>query len=100
MIEKPHRGTIDDWFKLDMSHHPYAMGLGFLIAGSFGDARIDLGHAWTTSWIISHDEALNEIETVNSRYSLGRPLDPARVANVEELLRLSFLLMTDERVLN
>lgn len=69
MTEKPHKGSIKNWFKYDSDK-----GLGYLIRGEFVDhpafAGLPDGH---TSYVISHDEKTGEIETRNSRYTLVGP---------------------------
>jgi hypothetical protein len=65
--EKPHRGTIENWRHVDLHE-------GYVIVGRFTD------HPWLrkhggesmTSLVVSKNG--NEIETLNSRYTLGAVL--------------------------
>lgn len=75
--EKPHKGTIESWFK--WPRPPSGYGLGYVIVGhsvchpEFGGGPI------RTSLVVKHEGS--EIETLNSRYTLGRPAidaDPAK----------------------
>jgi len=64
--EKPHKGTIINWYKQEYSED---LGLGYVIRGISLD-HPDFGPgAMRTSWVVAHEG--NEIETRNSRYTLG-----------------------------
>jgi hypothetical protein len=62
--EKPHKGVIKNWIKLERTA---GIGLGYMI---FGDAP-EPGYVIRTSPVVKHDEATGEIETTNSRYTLA-----------------------------
>ena len=67
---KPHLGTLDDWWMADANH-----GLDYIIRGKFvGHPQFDglYGH---TSYVVKREG--NEIETRNSRYTLGTPRNQA-----------------------
>lgn len=77
MTDKPHRGTMKNWFKEYWGCEGY--GLGYMIRGEFVDhpeyAGCPNGH---TSYVVAHDEATGEVETKNSRYTLvGPSINPA-----------------------
>ncbi len=64
---KPHRGTISEWYPASCED-----GLGYLIFGVSVDHPEFAGRDMHTSYIVKHDG--NEIETRNSRYTLGDPV--------------------------
>lgn len=78
MTDKPHNGQITNWWL----HYPLSEfeppegALGYIVRGDLidhpdFDPRFSNGH---TSWVLSHNEATGEIETLNSRYRLvGKP---------------------------
>lgn len=66
MSEKPHKGTIDQWFKL-----PCTSGLGYMICGDSVDHPEFGGGDIRTSYVVKHEGS--EVETRNSRYTLGNP---------------------------
>jgi hypothetical protein len=67
-MEKPHKGTIENWFKLACKQ-----GLGYAICGwAVGHPQFN-GEGICTSYVVEHDEATGEVETRNSRYTLGKP---------------------------
>lgn len=63
---KPHKGTINNW--ISFPHH--GPGLGFFIVGDAVDHPQFGSTPIRTSWVVSEDG--DEIETRNSRYTLGR----------------------------
>lgn len=66
---KPHKGTVENWIKWPTSQKN--CGLGYMIVGdSIGHPQYD-GIAIRTSYVVKHEG--DEIETKNSRYTLGRP---------------------------
>lgn len=66
--DKPHKGTIDHWHKEEW---PTIGGLGYVIVGrSAGHPQFD-GRVIHTSYVVA--KAGDEIETRNSRYTLGKP---------------------------
>ena len=67
MTEKPHKGRIEQWEKRKHWGHTLVWGL-FVDHPEFMENSY--GH---TSYIVSQDG--NEIETRNSRYTLGTPSD-------------------------
>lgn len=80
MADKPHKGTIKNWFpyyfdrKETEEYYKEPVGLGFLIRGTFVDhPQFGFARGSHTSWIMSHDEKTGEIETRNSRYTLDPP---------------------------
>ena len=63
--QKEHKGIITDWLEERCGDY----GLGYIITGlSEGHPQFD-GRLIHTSYIIKRDG--NEIETLNSRYTLG-----------------------------
>lgn len=61
--DKPHKGSLKDWFK-------YEVGDGYIICGRFiGHPQFNGEHGHT-SLVLSHNEETGEIETRNSRYTL------------------------------
>lgn len=73
---KPHRGTINDWRK-----HPVVGEAvqGYIILGEFVDHPRFMGKRGHTSLVLQHDG--DEIETLNSRYTLGTPAAPINALN-------------------
>lgn len=68
MKEKPHKGSLKNWYKYEID----AYG-GYVIEGTFvGHPQFNglFGH---TSFVLSHNEETGEIETRNSRYTLVGP---------------------------
>jgi hypothetical protein len=63
---KPHKGTINNWYK----KHWYGR---HIIIGDFVDHHEFAGKSGHTSYIVKHDEETGEVETRNSRYTLGTP---------------------------
>jgi hypothetical protein len=68
MTEKPHKGRIEQWEKQTAADDKTIVWGVFANHPEFGENVF--GH---TSYIVSHDEATGEIETRNSRYTLGTP---------------------------
>ena len=78
MSDKPHHGRITGWwlhYPLD-DFEPPEGAPGYIVRGNLIDHPMwderdpwmkDSGH---TSWVLKHDEATGEIETLNSRYTL------------------------------
>lgn len=64
---KPHKGKIKNWYKREIS---ISQGLGYQIMGEFVDHEDFAGYEGWTSFVVAHDEATGEIETLNSRYTL------------------------------
>lgn len=74
---KPHRGLVEDWYiqsfdkeKAQSMYPGEDLGLGYIIRG-----RVLHLSSWSggnTSWVMFRDG--NEIETRNSKYTLGKPL--------------------------
>lgn len=65
MTDKPHKGSIESWFKYKVDGNG-----GYIIRGRFVDHpqfAMEFGH---TSLVLSHNEESGEIETRNSRYTL------------------------------
>lgn len=62
---KPHNGRIEKWRKVTTDN-----GLGYLIRGYSLDHPHYKGSFMYTSYVVRHDEASGEIETLNSRYTL------------------------------
>lgn len=62
---KPHRGVLENWHKQDYAD-------GYIIKGQFKGHPIFDGEWGHTSMVLYMDG--NSIETLNSRYTLGRPL--------------------------
>lgn len=89
LIHKPHRGIIENWLRVDLADvRNNSMELGYVIAGEHGNSYIHQGHVWQTSWIVSHDVENSEVETLNSRYSLGEPCDPDVARIITNIIRL------------
>ena len=65
MTTKPHKGTIDEWVKI-------RAGIGYFIVGISIDHPQFAGQEMHTSYVVSH--VGDEIETRNSRYTLGEEL--------------------------
>ena len=65
--EKPHKGTINNWFKWSVEG---MSGLGYVIVGDSLDHPQFGGGAIRTSYVVAKID--DEIETRNSRYTLGR----------------------------
>jgi hypothetical protein len=63
---KPHKGTIDNWYKLPVQGRT-------VIIGDFVDHPEFAGKQGHTSYIVKHDKETGEVETRNSRYTLGTP---------------------------
>lgn len=64
MSDKPHKGTIHNWYKVSCRE-----GLGYVICGDSLD-HPEFGGGWMhTSWVVKHEGS--KIETRNSRYTLG-----------------------------
>ena len=69
-MDKPHKGTLGQWKKVQVVP-PNEEHLGYYITGVFlGHPQFNLRHGYT-SMIVKHDEATGEVETLNSRYTLG-----------------------------
>lgn len=75
---KPYRGMIEDWFihefDKDEAKKLYPdedLGLGYMICGRL--MQLSPWPGGHTSWVVKRNG--NEIETRNSRYTLGKPLD-------------------------
>lgn len=66
-ILKPHKGTIENWAKLFCTEQ----GLGYVVYGNSVDHPEFGGRQIRTSWVVKHEGT--EIETRNSRYTLGVP---------------------------
>lgn len=81
MSEKPHNGQITNWWL----HYPLSDfeppegAPGYIVRGDLIDHPMwNASDPWmkgsNTSWVLTHDEATGEIETLNSRYRLvGKP---------------------------
>ncbi|CAB4200412.1 hypothetical protein UFOVP1339_43 [uncultured Caudovirales phage] len=67
---KPHKGTINSWLKWELPASQGNQGLGYVIIGDSVDHPEFGGGPIHTSWVVSHEGS--EIETRNSRYTLGR----------------------------
>jgi len=69
---KPFKGIIEGWRRVRISRGRYIIGGWFVdhpeFAGKFGH----------TSYIVHHNEATGELETRNSRYSLGKEMKEAK----------------------
>lgn len=88
-LDKPHYGTINNWHERITEG-----GLGYIVIGlSDGHPQFDGGPIYTSSVIA---RAGNEIETRNSRYTLGQPrpklidvppLTPDQEAYIRRLLK-------------
>lgn len=63
---KPHYGKLDAWNKRKE-------GAIHFFTGMFVDHPRFAGKYGHTSYMVSHDEDTGEIETRNSRYTLGKP---------------------------
>lgn len=63
---KLHHGRIVNWTKASLTKK----GLGYVIFGKFLDHPRYTGIDGHTSYVVTHDEAMGEIETCNSRYTL------------------------------
>lgn len=80
---KPHKGRIDGWVKMDGRVH-----------GRFLDHPGLGGYDGHTSRVLKHDYGTDEIETLNSRYTLLRPIkdvpadDPLLTHEGEPLARI------------
>lgn len=75
---KPHRGTIEDWFEepfdkeLVRSVYGEDPGLGYFIRGwCIAHPIFGTSSSFHTSWVVKRKG--NEIETRNSKYTLGTP---------------------------
>ena len=80
MTDKPHKGIINDWWEVPFdkdivrSHYDEDPGLGYFIRGRvYGHVLYGSTSSFHTSWVVSRNGS--EIETRNSRYTLGAPLD-------------------------
>lgn len=80
MSEKPFKGNIHNWRRIEMPDAQFAAmvdagespGLGYVVAGE-PDGHPDF-HGWMRpSYIVKHNEETGEIETRNSRYKLIGP---------------------------
>lgn len=65
-MNKPHKGTLDQWKK-----HPTYIG-GYFFTGKFVDHPEFAGKKGHTSRVVAQEGY--EVETLNSRYTLGDPL--------------------------
>lgn len=66
--DKPHKGTIENWFVWQI---PESLDhLGYVIVGDSVDHPQFAGEVIRTSVVVGRID--NEIETRNSRYTLGR----------------------------
>jgi hypothetical protein len=74
--EKPHMGRIEQWLMLGQDAIAYVVGLA-------QDNPVREGHYIRTSAIVARDGA--EIETMNSRYTLGEPANPTPVVKIIEM---------------
>jgi len=73
--DKPHNGIITDWQKF-YTHGDDGEVDGYVIVGvSVGHERFD-GRCMRTSSVVAQQG--DEIETLNSRYTLGDPLQAAK----------------------
>lgn len=75
-MSKPHKGIIRSWRKIliseELKYHKH-YGLGFCIGGIPEGHPDFMDHSWIrTSSIIKMEG--NEVETLNSRYTLVGPL--------------------------
>jgi len=66
-MEKEHKGIIEDWYE-----HPCSHGLEYYICGTSMSHPKFSGGWFHTSWVVKKDG--DEIETRNSRYTLGKPI--------------------------
>jgi hypothetical protein len=66
--EKPHKGHIESWSKSEL-----LPGIEVVFGIFSGHPEFPEASFGRTSPLVSHDEATGEIETFNSRYTLGRP---------------------------
>lgn len=72
---KPHKGVLTNWYPV-YSHQPTEEHLGFYIMGVFhGHPRFH-GKSGHTSMVVAVHAEINEVETLNSRYSLEKPAIP------------------------
>jgi hypothetical protein len=55
--DKPHKGTLRDWFKFPCGDH----GLGYVVFGINEGHPIWGGGELRTSYVVAHDEATGEI---------------------------------------
>lgn len=70
---KPHKGRIEKWVRQETN-----IPARSVVWGHFhGHPDFPEGSFGHTSYIVSHDEATGEIETRNSRYTLGEPYNEA-----------------------
>lgn len=65
---KPHKGSLRLWRKHVPSGNFKSFGLGYIICGVFVDHPDFAGETGHTSWVVKHEG--NEVETINSRYTL------------------------------
>jgi hypothetical protein len=68
--EKPHKGRIHSWVKMQIGDD---YGLGWCAYGRAEDHPDFGNHHIRTSYVVKHDEATGEVETRNSRYTLVGP---------------------------
>ncbi len=72
---KPHKGIIDHWYIEEFNKDDYPdllPNLGYVIRGVPWNHPEFANCSWIrTSAIVKHDG--NEVETLNSRYTLGEP---------------------------
>ncbi len=66
---KPHKGVIESWVKVPI---PFKIGLKYFIVGVAQDHPDFGGCIMRTSVIVSRKKS--EIETLNSKYTLGNKL--------------------------
>lgn len=82
--EKPHKGTLVDW-----TVGRCANGLGVYIVGVFHGHPQFHGHAGHTSALVKLRPEINEVETLNSRYTLENPPLHKRMDYIKDMIALS-----------
>lgn len=81
--KKPHKGVIENWRKIKLNkdeielciaHYCEKPGLKYIIAGTcIRHPEFGTSYRFMSSWVVKHRG--NEIETRNSRYTLGKPYE-------------------------
>ncbi len=78
VTSKPHMGLVEDWWQEHFDNDEVQKmynekpGLGYIIRGTcIRHPKFGTSTHFNTSWVVKHDG--NEIETRNSRYTLGTP---------------------------
>jgi hypothetical protein len=72
MTEKPHKGRIEQWEEVEVGDYTIVIGL-------FVDHPEWMENSYgQTSYLVSRNYLTGEIETRNSRYTLGEPYDEER----------------------